>query len=233
MDVEEYGSPATIAAHVRNAWNLPPGPIQNLTTAIESSGGIVVKCDFGAVKLDAFSQWPPGMPPLFFVNVAASPDRCRFTLAHEIGHIIMHTMPTVDLEREADEFASEFLMPKRDIVGYLGRPFSLERVAALKSYWKVAMSAIIRRAYDLGRISNSHYRALLTRMSRMGWRTQEPVPLDPEEPTVLHSVLNLHTAVHGYSIAELCDIAFACPRDFDRQFILPSKPQANHLRVVK
>ena len=130
---EESATPEEIAALVRNRWNLPPGPIENLTTAIEASGGIVVLADFGSVKLDAFSQWPPGMPPLFFVNRAAPPDRCRYTLAHEIGHIVMHYIPTTDMEREADRFAAEFLMPKKEIIGEFGR-FNLERAAAMKQY---------------------------------------------------------------------------------------------------
>lgn len=46
------------------------------------------------------------MPPLFFVNVTIPADRVRFSLAHEIGHIVMHQLPTDDMEREADRFAS-------------------------------------------------------------------------------------------------------------------------------
>ncbi len=52
------------------------------------------------------------MPPLFFINVTIPADRVRFSLAHEIGHIVVHQLPTDDMEREADRFAAEFLMPE-------------------------------------------------------------------------------------------------------------------------
>ena len=90
MDLAEFGTPEKIATLVRQMWNLLPGPIGNLTRAIEAAGGLVLKCDFGTSKLDAFAQWPSGMPPLFFVNKSAPADRYRYTLAHEIGHIVMH-----------------------------------------------------------------------------------------------------------------------------------------------
>jgi len=233
MDVSE-SNPEHIAALTRNSWNLPPGPIENLVTAIEASGGVVILADFGGVKLDAFSQWPPGLPPLFFVNRLAPPDRCRYTLAHEIGHIIMHAVPTADMEREADRFAAAFLMPREDIIGDFGRNFNLERAASLKQFWKVAMSALIRRAHDLGRISDTQYRRLMTRMSVRGWRTQEPVLLPLEQPTVVQSVIDLHMNVHGYSTEELCAMTLTNVGDFTRQWLPSSSTQKRTpLKIVR
>lgn len=234
MDVAENGSPAHIAAMVRNTWNLPPGPVENLTTAIEAAGGIVIKCSFGTSRLDAFSQWPPGMAPMFFVNEAVSPDRYRWTLAHEIGHIIMHLVPTENLEREADEFAAEFLMPRREIYGHFGRPFSLGRAAELKAYWRVSMAALIRRAHDLGRVSDSYYRGLMTQLSRAGWRTVEPVALADEHPTTLENVINVHLNVHGYTVDHLSKIAVLREDEFAERFMpRVERPTLPHLRQVK
>ena len=235
LDIEEYGNPARVAEQVRNAWNLPRGPVPHLTKAIEAAGWIVLKCDFGTPRLDAFSQWPPGMPPLFFVNVSAPPDRCRWTLAHEIGHIIMHVVPTPNLEREADEFAAELLMPRRDIASDLGRPFSLQKAAALKARWRVAMSAVIRRAKDLWKITPSRYTTLMTQMGKLGYRKHEPVPLEPEEPSVVRGMLGVHLSLHGYSIEELGRVAMLSPDDLLRLFPVPQQEQREpvpHLRPV-
>ena len=234
LSLAEYGTPEKVAVLTRQLWNLPPGPIFNLTTAIESCGGIVVRCDFGTAKLDAFAQWPTGMPPIFFVNQDAPPDRYRYTLAHEIGHIVMHDFPTADMEREANLFAAEFLMPKRDIRSHLVRPFTLQKAAELKSHWKVAISALIRRAHDLGTISASHYRMLMTQMSKLGFRTREPVPLDSEEPSVLANVIGVHCVEHRYSLAELSRIALLNEGDFARLFPMPDRgTKPNQLRVLK
>jgi hypothetical protein len=99
MDVEEYdGGPEEIAALVRKAWGLQPGPIPHMVNAIEDVGGVVFRWPFGNRKLDAISQCVPGLPPLFFVNAQASNDRVRFSLAHELGHVVMHRVPTPDQE---------------------------------------------------------------------------------------------------------------------------------------
>src|ERR1700730_1023199 len=115
MDAEDYnGDVSVIAGLLRRSWGIPNGPVENLTTAIEAAGGVVLRRSFGTSKIDAMSKWAPGEPPLFFINSEIPADRCRYTLAHEIGHIVMHQVPTPDMEGEADRFAEEFLMPEKD-----------------------------------------------------------------------------------------------------------------------
>lgn len=176
------------------------------------------------------------MPPLFFVNKSAPTDRYRYTLAHEIGHIVMHGDPVVTMEREADQFAAEFLMPKREIKAHFSRPFNMQKAAELKVYWKVAMSALIRRAHDLGMISASYYRALMTQMSKHGYRLNEPVPLAPEEPSIIQAVINVHRHEHGYTAQEISKLALLNERDCARYYPPPPSldgPQKPHLRSVK
>jgi transcriptional regulator with XRE-family HTH domain len=87
------GSPEHSARQLRQLWQLPPGPIRNVVSSIESAGGIVFPCQFGTDKLDGISQWTldnPNAPPVFFVNEEMPADRQRFTLSHEIGHVVMH-----------------------------------------------------------------------------------------------------------------------------------------------
>uniref|UniRef100_UPI000A5CA4A8 ImmA/IrrE family metallo-endopeptidase n=1 Tax=Vibrio campbellii TaxID=680 RepID=UPI000A5CA4A8 len=68
--------------------------------------------------IDAMSQRIDGMPVLFFVNVNAPADRLRHTLAHELGHMVLHTITFADddeMEQEADAFAGAFLVPADEI----------------------------------------------------------------------------------------------------------------------
>ena len=103
-----------VARTIREAWMLPSGPIPNMVQIIEDNGGIVVPCDFGTDLLDAMSQRIDGLPVLFFVNIHVPADRVRHTLAHELGHMVLHTTNLKDdeeMEREADDFAGSFLLP--------------------------------------------------------------------------------------------------------------------------
>jgi Zn-dependent peptidase ImmA (M78 family)/transcriptional regulator with XRE-family HTH domain len=209
IDPHEKGANVEdIARSVRAAWHLPHGPIQNLTRTLEDAGGIVVVCDFTTSRIDAISQWIPGMPPMFFVNRDTPGDRLRFNLAHELGHMVMHQSAYAALEgdgeQEAHHFAAEFLMPERDIRPDLRSP-TLAKLAALKPYWKVSMQALLMRASALGEISPRSARTLWMQLGKLGYRTREPAEVDipRESPGILRELLQVHQQDLDYSIADL------------------------------
>src|ERR1700734_2992321 len=100
---------------------LPRGPLQSVVENIESAGGIVVLARFGTNLIDGLSFRVEGVPPLFFMNKDVPGDRFRFSLAHELGHMVMHSIPDDDekMESEAHRFAAAFLMPASEIKPYL------------------------------------------------------------------------------------------------------------------
>lgn len=210
IDQEEYGGKIEkIAQLVRGTWRLPHGPIRNVTEAIETNGGIVVRYDFGTRKVDAISEWTELCPPLFFVNSQSeiTGDRLRYSLAHEIGHVILHRFPTPDMESEANRFASEFLMPERDIKPYLSR-LNMPKLAALKREWKVSMGVLIEQAYRLRTITESQRRYLIINLRRSTHSFREPqetdIPL--EKPRLLDELVEVHLRELGYSIREMSEM---------------------------
>ena len=230
-DIDEYdGDVDKIAQHVRADWLLPRGPIRNIVKSIENAGGIVINFDFETKSIDAISQWIPGLPPLFFINVKSPGDRLRFSLAHEIGHTVMHRQSSLEIEHEADSFAGEFLMPKIDIFHHLDE-ITLPRLADLKSYWKTSMQSIIRRAFELGRISKRKYQTLMMQMSSAGYRLREPIDIPREEPSLLNEIINVHLAKLNYSASDLSKI-LGMNEDEVGSLYFDKKP-ANHLRIIK
>ena len=228
MDVDAYpDGPGQIAQLVRATWKMPLGPITNLTATLEEQGGIVYRVDFGTRLLDAVSHWSPDIPPLFFVNTEAPPDRVRYSLAHELGHVVMHSMPTPDMEREADVFASEFLMPAREIKSSLDG-LTLARSAQLKAYWKVSMAALIMRARDLEVISRQKASRLFMQMSSLGYRRVEPVGLPTEEPTALKKIMAAHER-RGMSLSDLARGVGLPVSDFE-DYVASDRPA---LRALK
>ena len=205
MDVCERGTPEDVAIQLRASWLIPMGPIFNLITVIENAGGFVFKFSFGTTDIDAMSQWTHDCPPLFFLNSQAPADRVRFSLAHELGHVLMHKVATDDIEGEADCFAAEFLMPKHEIGSQLLN-IDLKRAAALKSYWRCSMAALIYRARKLGKIEESRYRDLFIQMSKMGYRKREPLPIEPEEPKLVPALFSSYTTQSGVTLEELANI---------------------------
>ena len=209
MDIEEFGEPERIAALVRAHWRLPTGPIKNLTSHVEKAGLILAHSTLGGASISGVTFAPPGMPPLIVLNSNQPADRMRFTLAHELAHMVMHRFPTPNMEKEANEFAVALLMPRSDITPYFaGRRIDLSTLAALKSEWKVSMASMLMRANSLGFIDNGPYTYLWKQMSARGYRLREPPELDfqNEKPDLLNRIIRLHLDFFGYSIADLAKV---------------------------
>jgi len=211
IDIQQYnGSAASVARDLRIRWHVPRGPIDNLTSIIEDAGVLVVRCDFGTNMIDGLSFYEPTdvLPPMLLINRRIPTDRYRFTVAHELAHLVLHhhlSMPTQECEIEADQFASEFLMPAAEIRGFLGR-MTIEKLLTLKPYWKVSMGALLKRAGDLGCITERQSRYLWMHMSKRGYRTEEPMPLAAEEPTLIAEMLQYHSETLKYADTELASL---------------------------
>lgn len=207
LDLPKLGSPQEAARRLRALWQLPMGPVRSVVDSIESAGGVVFCCPFGGIRVDGVSQWPldaSELPPVFFVNECAPGDRQRWTLSHEIGHVVLHHLPTDDPEAEANHFAGEFLMPA-DEIGPELKNLTLPKAAALKSHWKVSMFAIIRWAKSLGKITANQYEYLSKQMGARGYRLCEPVPLPAEEPQLLQEMQTVLKREGGQSADALSE----------------------------
>lgn len=228
--------PQEVARSVRAAWQMPEGPIPNVIRVIEDAGGIVIRHAFGTPQIDAISRWVPGLPPLFFVNQGLSTDRERMSLCHELGHILMHDMPNDQMEVEANQFAAEFLMPARDVAPHLDH-ISIQRLAALKPYWRVSMAGLLYRAKELRKLSPQSVTSLWAKMNQMGIRKREPAELDltSESPTVLKDILKLHRTHYGYNVNDLAKALASNPEklhDF-YEFEQDAQPAKVSLRLVR
>jgi Zn-dependent peptidase ImmA (M78 family)/plasmid maintenance system antidote protein VapI len=220
IDPEETeGSAFEIARRIRELWQLPRGPIKDLVGIVEAAGGIVVFADFGTHRIDGIGVVRSSLPPVFFLNRSIPMDRLRFTLAHELGHVIMHRIPSEEMEQQANAFAGEFLLPAADISEVLA-PVSLERLANLKLIWKVSIAALLKRAAELEIISKAQYRYLWSRMGAAGYRRAEPPELELpfEEPRVLTDILEAHLNELGYSPEELRELLAIRFPDFRRLY---------------
>lgn len=180
------------------------------------------------------SEWIPPAPPLFFINDRPdmSADRDRWTLAHEIGHIMLHSLPNARMEEEADKFAAEFLAPSRDIRPYLRPPVRLHTVGKLKPYWGMSMAALMQRALDLEVITKNQFVYLRIQLQQRGYRLREPAELDipREQPSLLKEIIGEHVRVLGYGYSDLAAIVNMYPEEFMAYHGVNNKPGG--LRLV-
>lgn len=192
--------PASAAERTRAGLGLPPDrPIERLTNCLERAGVVVFSLPIVLPKIDAFSIWADETTPMIILSYVHGGDgsRLRYSVAHEVGHLVMHRSFSGDvqaLENEANAFAGELLLPEIAIREEVSPPVSLSALAALKNKWGVSIQAIIMRAYELEIITERQKKYLFQQLSAKGWRTREPRNLDVsvERPQTLPFLAQLH-----------------------------------------
>ena len=209
LDIDDYDDPEEIAGIVRAHWQVPRGPLKDLTGLLERAGVLVCHSEMGGASVSAVTFSAPGVPPLIVLNNSQPADRTRYSIAHELGHLVMHRFPSPEMEREANEFASSLLMPAPDILPYFrARRIDLALLAAMKPQWKVAMQALLMRATSLECLSKNQAQYLWKQISARRLRLREPPELDfpKEEPTVMRSIVRMHIDAMDYSFCELAKL---------------------------
>ncbi len=207
LSVDDFDTVDDIAYAVRSFWGIPSGPIKNLIAQLEQASCLVFSVDFQIDKIDEVVQWIPPSPPIILVNSSAPADRTRLSLAHALGHLVMHRneLPYKEMEHEANRFAAAFLMPEHDIIDEL-KPVTIQHMLELKQYWKVSMQALIYRAKELEVISERRFTSLFQQLSRFGYRKSEPFPIDHEKPRLVSDLVDKHRLELGYTDEELAQL---------------------------
>jgi len=205
IDPDEGGGPQEVARTIRQAWKMPEGPIDNLTDYCERAGIIVAWCDFDAL-IDGVAMTVRDLPPCIFLNSNVTADRMRFSLAHELGHVIMHRVPTEDIEDEANAFASELLIPERGFRrSVVGQKITLDWLARQKAFWRVSMAFVLFKAGSLGLITRHQSEYLWKKITALGWKMREPQDTDfpAEVPTVFPGLVRFHSESLHYDVGDL------------------------------
>ncbi|MGW0603122.1 helix-turn-helix domain-containing protein [Streptomyces sp. NPDC002640] len=195
-DIEE------LAAQTRVALRLAADkPIPHLTRALERAGIAVAPIVLPDPTGDSVSPTNKHFGVSYWAGIGETAliayfpgpqgDRDRFTLAHELGHLVLHTFrpQAADPEGEANRFAGAFLVPYERAQEELTDRLTLEGFARRKQAWGVSIQALILRGAAVGNIGESRKRSLYVQLTQRGWRKAEPVTVGQEDPLLLWSLL--------------------------------------------
>lgn len=225
FDLEDGYSPEYAAQYTRKLLGIKEGPVDYIIKLFEQRGIIVVEMAEDVNKFDGVSFITDKSNHVIIINKNFSNDHKRYTLAHELGHIIMHLSNSIpdfrDKENEAYKFASEFLMPEDEIKNSLigvKTPYLME----LKSYWLTSMASIARRAMNLKCIDKNRYTNINIELSRNGYRKHEPINVFIDTPFIYNEAYMIHKNQLGYSDETLAK-AFDLPIDVIKDFCSMNK----------
>ncbi len=185
--------PVDAARSLRAEWALGEQPISNMIHLLEAHGVRVFSLAENSVRVNAFSLWRDEKP-FVFLNTVKSGESSRFDAAHELGHLVLHQdgqMTGREAEDQANRFASEFLMPRADVLAHVGDVYSLDQIIRLKRRWKVSVAALNYRLHKIGITSDWRNRDLCIQIARQGFHKNEPDGIDRERSMVWEKVLKL------------------------------------------
>jgi Zn-dependent peptidase ImmA (M78 family)/transcriptional regulator with XRE-family HTH domain len=172
----------------------PTDPIPNMTRAAERAGVVVIGSADVVGGHQGVSYWSvlPPSPPIIWVTRGLPGDRGRMTIAHELGHLVLHQLRQVDTkkaESEAFRFAGALLIPREAVMESIQTPVTLGHLAQAKARWGIAISALVRRCLDLGLIDVERRTSLEKQLSSRGWRKTEPVEVPTESPVLMRRLM--------------------------------------------
>jgi Zn-dependent peptidase ImmA (M78 family)/DNA-binding XRE family transcriptional regulator len=215
------------ANKLRYLWNIGTDPIPFMAELLEEKGIKVIALDLpndvSGSKAFVKRKDQQDKVPIVVVNKKHNAVRQRFTLTHELAHLILNIPKNSDLDEEkvADRFAGAFLMVKEMMVQLVGinrSSMSLGELVELKKIFKVSISSIVVRCGQLGILTKAAYGALFRKIKELGWNgpfSTEPVTFDPEVPQRMERLCLRAVAERIISESKAAELMKMSVRKFD------------------
>lgn len=162
-------------------------PIPDLINMLENIGILIIEIDNTDGRFsdfDGLSEVVKDIPLIVLLNDIDG-ERQRFTIAHELGHLVLNIKDeNLNEEKMCNKFASSLLMPKDAVINEFGTSrnnISFYELRAFKKEYKVSMAATVYRLKELNIISEYLFKKINISFSSKGYKKHEPDPIDPEK----------------------------------------------------
>lgn len=187
-------------------------PISDLINILENLGIIIIQIKNPDNRFDDFdglSEIVNNIPVIVLLDGIKDGARQRFTIAHELGHLVLNiNNDKLDEEKLCNRFASALLMPKEAIInefGYSRGNINFFELTAFKNEFKVSYAAIVYRLKDLNIISEYLYKNLSIFLSqRIG--KNDPNPIQPEISYQFKKIVYKLEADEIISVNKACEL---------------------------
>jgi Zn-dependent peptidase ImmA (M78 family) len=215
------------AKFLRELWALGVDPIPIMVELLEDKGVKVIALDLpeSVSGSKAFvRRRDQNDVPVIVVNQHHNGERQRFTLAHELAHLVLRFSGLTDIEQEkaADRFAGAFLMAKNMVLRLLGShrtSISLGELAELKKIFKVSIASLVVRCSQLGILTKAAYGRVWAQIRGLGWNgpaSTEPHPLPAEVPLRMERMCMRAVSEGAISEAKAAELLNISVRQLDR-----------------
>ncbi|WP_276372941.1 XRE family transcriptional regulator [Chryseolinea sp. H1M3-3] len=175
---------AEMAANkLREKWELGTDPLPSLVEMLELQGIKVLLID-DEESIDGFATITSTGVPLVVVNVKGkSIERVRFTIVHELAHILMMLNEEIKDNHKLVEvlchcFSSCFILPRKSLIRMIGgnnrNYIAIKELISIKEYFGISIRAILHRLMELHIITENYYKRWVIYMNKTYGAKSEP-----------------------------------------------------------
>ena len=212
-DCNTYDDAEKAAEKFRDDYNLSINqPISDLISILENLGIIIIQIDNPDNRFSDFDGLSEIVDDIPIIVLLKDSDgaRQRFTIAHELGHLVLNILDNnLNEEKLCNKFAGALLMPKVAVINEFGEfrhSISYYELKVFKLEYKVSMSAIVYRLKELNIISEYLFRKINISFSSMGIRKQEPDLIDAENSYQFNRLVHKLEVDNIISLNKACEL---------------------------
>ncbi|HAQ61382.1 TPA: DNA-binding protein [Candidatus Delongbacteria bacterium] len=146
---------------LRKKWELGHDPIHNVINLLEANRIKVIEIDDADDKFDGLSCIINNKFPVIVVNGNFNTERKRFTLLHELGHLVLNIPENIEdkeAERICHAFAGNMLIPSEILKREFGKSrdkITLQELKVFQKEFGMSIQAITYRLIECGIISKN------------------------------------------------------------------------------
>ena len=209
------------ATKLREDWKLGDNPISNIVEMLELKGIKVIIID-DVDALDGLAVFTSSGIPIVVVNKQGkSIERIRFTIVHELAHLLLDLSVLENDHKKEEEwchfFSSCVLIPSHMLLKMIGNGkrtyVYINELIKIKEYFGISIRAIVHRLRALEIITDNYYQRWVVYMSKTYGSKEEPGEYKGEEASKNFDLLIARGLSEG--IISLSKAAALCNTDIN------------------
>lgn len=147
---------------LRNNWEIGFDPVHNIIQILEDKKIKIIEISDADEKFDGLATFVDDKYPVIVLNEKFPVERKRFSLLHEVGHLLLNIAEEAESKEEdiCNKFASEFLMPRETLLKEFGgkrKHITLSELVSIQEKYGVSIKAVIYKLKDIGILSDSQH----------------------------------------------------------------------------
>lgn len=147
---------------LKEAWEIGFDPVHNIIQLLEDKRIKIIELSDAADNFDGLATYVDDKFPVIVLNKNFPVERKRFSLLHELGHILLKISDQCELSEEnaSNKFASEFLFPSNVLIEEFGgkrERISMDELISIQEKYGISIKALVYNLSDEGILSKKQH----------------------------------------------------------------------------